>query len=170
MLSRTGTSTQKSSTMSREGAEDFDDALDFALRWEGGLSDDPDDPGGLTNFGIALKKHPHLRREDILNMTREKAAVIYRQEYWNPIGAGELPWPLNVAVFDAAVNMGVPRALKFLERALKANKGPKERAQIVCNVRRAYYAHLVYKRPKWAKYIKGWLNRVSSLERLIAQA
>jgi len=37
---------------------DFDIALDFTLRWEGFVSDDPNDEGGMTIFGISKRSHP----------------------------------------------------------------------------------------------------------------
>lgn len=151
-------------------SDDFSRAIDFSLKWEGGLSDDPDDPGGITKFGISFRAHRHLGREGIKNLTIEQAAEIYHAEYWKPIAGDELPWPLNLAVFDAAINTGVKRALTFLARANVSQKGPKEKGQIVCNVRRAYYSNIVYKNPKMAKYMKGWTNRVKALERVIAAA
>lgn len=150
-------------------SNDFDRAMAFVFRWEGGLVDDPDDPGGLTNYGISFKYHGYLGRDGVKNMTPQKAAAIYRVEYWDRVGGDKLPWPLNLAAFDAAINPGLARALAFLDRALKSDKGSKEKAQIICNMRRAYYSHLVFKNKKMAKYEKGWNNRVKDLERLINQ-
>ena len=55
---------------------DFQLALAFTLKQEGGLVDNPADPGGLTNYGIALNVHPELTADDIRTMTPERAAAI----------------------------------------------------------------------------------------------
>ena len=47
----------------------FDRAVHFVLAQEGGLVDDPADPGGLTHFGIALAEHPHMSAEQIRSLT-----------------------------------------------------------------------------------------------------
>ena len=33
----------------------FDTAHAFTARWEGGLTDHPADPGGLTKYGVSLR-------------------------------------------------------------------------------------------------------------------
>lgn len=41
----------------------FTVAHSFTARWEGGLSDHPADPGGLTNYGVSLRWVQDLARE-----------------------------------------------------------------------------------------------------------
>lgn len=36
-------------------SEAFQLAHAFTARWEGGLSDHPSDPGGITNHGVSLR-------------------------------------------------------------------------------------------------------------------
>lgn len=153
-----------------QASTDFDRAMAFVFRWEGGLVDDPRDPGGLTNYGISFKYHTYLGKDGIKNLTPQRAAAIYKVEYWDRVGGDELPWPLNLAVFDAAINPGLARALTFLDRAGKSGKGPKDKAQIVCNMRRAYYSHIVFKNKKMVRFEKGWNNRVAALEAVIKTA
>ena len=38
----------------------FDDIIEVVLEHEGGYVNDPDDPGGETNFGIAKRSHPDV--------------------------------------------------------------------------------------------------------------
>ncbi len=51
----------------------FQTAHDFTARWEGGLSDHPADPGGLTKYGVSLRWVQDLARqarEDCLRQAR----------------------------------------------------------------------------------------------------
>jgi lysozyme family protein len=51
----------------------FDLAVEFVLRHEGGLVHNPHDPGGTTNFGISQRAYPEV---DIGNLTRDEAKEI----------------------------------------------------------------------------------------------
>ena len=90
---------------------DFDKALRFVLKFEGGYVNDPRDPGGETNFGISKRAYPDL---DIASLTRQAAGQIYFKDYWQASGADKLAWPLNVIHFDTSVNCGIARANNFL--------------------------------------------------------
>lgn len=94
----------------------WEKGIDFVLSYEGGLVDNPADPGGLTNFGISSRSYPSV---DIRNLTRADAESIYRRDYWDAIHGDELPGPLAVAVFDSAVNQGAGTAKRMLQIALK---------------------------------------------------
>lgn len=109
----------------------FQQALDFVIWWEtggdknGAYHIDPHDPGGVTKWGISQKAYPDL---DIKNITKHGASELYKNDYWNPCKCSDMPWPLGMVVFDAAVNVGVRRSSKFIQRALKVtddgNIGP----------------------------------------------
>src|SRR5690349_3209449 len=102
----------------------FERALQLILPHEAGFSDDPNDPGNYTpagelkgtKYGISARQYPD---EDIANLTEERAAFLYRRDYWTPVCGDELPWPLCLFVFDAAINQGVPAATRMLQEALK---------------------------------------------------
>jgi len=94
----------------------FKAAFSLILKLEGGLSDDPRDPGGLTKFGISFRAHPNL---DIRNLTKEDASKIYYNDYWLAASCGKLPPDLAICVFDCAVNQGVIVAKKLLQASLK---------------------------------------------------
>lgn len=83
---------------------------------EGGYVNDPNDPGGETKFGISKAAYPNV---DIQNLTIEQAQYYYQRDYWNPVLADKLPSPLDLYVFDAAVNQGVGRAIRILQEACK---------------------------------------------------
>ncbi len=93
----------------------FEAAIEFVLEREGGLVDDPNDSGGLTNYGISQRAYPRL---DIRNLTRADAVQIYRSDYWLRCRCDELPAPLALLVFDSAVNQGPDAAIRALQAAL----------------------------------------------------
>ena len=134
----------------------LEQALAFTLKWEGGYSNDKADPGGETNFGISKRAFPDL---DIKNLTMEQVVGIYHDKYWEPAGCSALELPLAVCVFDTAVNMGVSRALGFLN----LTKEPIE----YTTLRRNYYYDLVQRKPDMKRYLNGWLNRIVDLRKYI---
>ena len=83
---------------------------DDILKHEGGYVDDPDDPGGATNFGVTLGTLRHLRkdltqdgridRRDLRAMTPKLARDIYVQEYFDTPNINLLPAALWPCVFD----------------------------------------------------------------------
>jgi Putative secretion activating protein len=94
---------------------DFDRAVALILAHEGGYANDPNDPGGETNFGISKRAYP---TEDIAHLTADRAAAIYRRDYWTPLQCDALPWALAVQVFDHGVNAGCSGAVKLLQGSL----------------------------------------------------
>lgn len=97
-------------------ADLFPAALAFVLLKEGGaaVTDDPDDPGGLTKYGICQRSYPHL---DIRNLSERQASVIYRADYWTPACCAQVPGTVGIMMFDTAVNQGQGTASKLLQEA-----------------------------------------------------
>lgn len=91
----------------------FDTAFDRLLGNEGGYVNDPDDPGGETNWGISKRSYPDV---DIKNLTREQAKAIYLRDFWEPLGAA--PFAVKFQVFDFAVNSGIQTAIRKLQAAI----------------------------------------------------
>jgi lysozyme family protein len=94
---------------------DFDKAFEHVIGVEGGYVNDPKDPGGETKYGISKRAYP---AENIKNLSIERAKIIYRMDYWNKVKGDELPYPLNMFVFDAAVNQGVDPSIDMLQKTL----------------------------------------------------
>lgn len=113
-------------------------AISRTIDLEGGLVNNPRDPGGITDYGVSLrfalqeaKAHPdliplfdidhdgHVGPSDIVGLTRELAAEIYYETFWRPGPYAQLN-PIFVAwkVFDIAVNTGPKRAGVILQKAL----------------------------------------------------
>ncbi len=127
----------------------FDAALEFVLKWEGGYVNDPDDPGGETRYGISKRAYPHL---DIANLNRSAARAIYLRDYWQVSGCDDLPAAAAVAVFDFAVNAGPERAKRFWRDTGNVYAFTAERIR--------FYTKLASLFPKFGR---GWMNRVADL-------
>lgn len=132
---------------------EFEGAIKIVLDSEGGFGNHPQDNGGKTKFGISQKAYPNL---DIKNLTREEAKQIYRRDYWEKSGADKLASPMNLIVFDTAVNMGVGRAREFLK---KSEGDP----ATFLKTRENFYREIVSKKPSQKVFLRGWLNRIESL-------
>jgi len=150
----------------------FDEIIEVVLHHEGGYVNDPDDPGGETNFGIAKRSHPDV---DIANLTKDGAKEIYKEHYWDKNKVESLSEDLRHIYFDMCVNQGRGRAVKILQRAANAKganlkvdggMGPKTIAamegvelQRVRAYRVKYYADLVTRKPDLEKFYFGWFRR-----------
>lgn len=139
-----------------EPSNNFVKALTFTLSHEGGYVNIPSDPGGETKWGISKRAHPTV---DIRNLTEADAAQIYYDEYWVPSGCDGLDLPLQVAVFDTAVNCGVGRAKAWLKNFPDPH--------IFLQARRTHYYALVDNNEDMRKFLNGWLNRLNDLTKLV---
>lgn len=85
---------------------------------EGGakISNDPDDRGGLTRYGISQKAFPTV---DIRNLTEDGAKDLFRRHYWDQANCDKFPTPVAIALADSSFNQGVATAIKLLQTALK---------------------------------------------------
>ena len=150
----------------------FDDIIEVVLEHEGGYVNDPDDPGGETNFGIAKRSHPDV---DIANLTKDGAKEIYKEHYWDRNKVEDLSEELRHIYFDMCVNQGKGRAVKIMQRAANAKgaglkvdgvMGPMTIAAMdgveldrVRAYRVKYYADLVTRKPDLEKFYFGWFRR-----------
>lgn len=118
----------------------FDWAVRCVLHHEGGWSDDPEDRGGATNFGISIRYlqargdldgdglpdgdldgDGDVDVDDILATDRDDAIGLYKTGFWVPNRCDQIKSELvAIKIFDMAVNMGSSQAWKLVQRA--ANK------------------------------------------------
>jgi lysozyme family protein len=96
-------------------AVSFDRAFKIVVEVEGGYVNNPNDPGGETIYGITKRDHPDLWA--VGRPTIEQAKIRYQTQYWAPVKADQLPWPLSLYLFDTAINQGPGTAIKILQRA-----------------------------------------------------
>ncbi len=97
------------------------------VRREGGYVNDPDDPGGATNFGVTIHTMQRLGVDltgdgkvdisDVKTLSREQAVAIYVRHYFEAPRIDLLPAPLQASVFDMQVNAG-GNAVRILQRLM----------------------------------------------------
>ena len=112
----------------------FETAYEFTARWEGGLSDDPADRGGITNYGVSIEflkdcaridsvHCQHLgislpvTREIIKALKKDQAKELFRWRFWDTPGFELYDTPLAVTLFDCAVNHGIKRSILLAQKA-----------------------------------------------------
>lgn len=190
---------------------EFNAAYSRTLAHEGGYVKDPIDRGGETYKGISRRFNPGWegwvridrarRRRGFPRLLESDAtlqasvATFYKQHYWDKFQGDVLP---NQAIanelFDTAVNLGVTRAVDFLQRGLNVlNRngvlyddlvtdgvfGAKSLAALraylkkdkpgyllkVLNILQGmHYVDTMTRSPLQEKYARGWLNRVEITE------
>lgn len=92
---------------------------------EGGYVNDPDDPGGATNFGVTIHTMRRLGLDltgdgrvdarDVQVLSRDQAVAIFLDHYYRRPHIDDLPQVLQASVFDMYVNAGA-NAVKILQR------------------------------------------------------
>lgn len=163
--------------------ERFQHAVSILLAHEGGLSENPSDPGGITNYGISLRAYPHLGVEGIRNLTRDQAAEIYRRDYWQALHIDLInDDTLATKVLDIAPNVGPQTGIILLQRALRAVgtpvaidgiAGPQTISAVNASDPKAllaafrsetagHYRVLIAENPKLKVFENGWLQRAYS--------
>ena len=161
---------------------DFDKAIEITLKFEGGLSDHVNDKGGLTKYGISQKAYPGV---DIRALTLEKAKEIYKRDYWKPNHCDEMLWPVNLCIFDWAVNSGGFTARMNLQHILKVKTDgkvgsktlatlnladPIELSNRLLDKRLENYFVLVDANETQRKFLKGWVRRINELSFIVGKA
>ncbi len=97
-------------------------SLALVLAHEGGYVNHPKDPGGETNKGVIKAVYDSYRKVKGLPIQSVKLIQpleieeIYRRQYWRMVKGDDLPAGLDYAVFDFAVNSGISRAIKYLQK------------------------------------------------------
>ncbi len=170
----------------------FDECLRFVLRWEGGFSNHPADRGGATNKGITQVVYDSWRRKKGLPtrsaryITDDEVRRIYYERYWLPSKASECAPPLDLVIFDTAVNMGVGAVWLLLRRVanevlraglaeamrplpdniwkdLRLKRSPVVVAAKLWEQRAVRYRRIIQNNPAQRVFARGWWNRLKDL-------
>lgn len=89
--------------------DNFERCLRLVLDEEGGFSDHPQDSGGRTKWGITEREYRRWKHDphaNIMDMTQGEMHRIYREDYWDKVGADDLPAGFDLLLFDTHVNGG----------------------------------------------------------------
>ncbi|MCH2165102.1 MAG: holin-associated N-acetylmuramidase [Marinovum sp.] len=94
---------------------------------QGGYVNDPDDPGGATNYGVTIHTMRRLGLDlngdgsvtpsDVRALKRDQAIDIYLHHYFTTPRIALLPDVIQASVFDMYVNAG-SNAVRILQRLL----------------------------------------------------
>ena len=78
----------------------FEKAFKITVGLEGKPTDDPNDPGGFTIWGLSSRYNPGVTKDTTL----EQAKDLYLFKYWIPAGCDEAVFPMDICLFDSQVN------------------------------------------------------------------
>lgn len=160
----------------------FDMAFELLIGHEGGYTTLRSDPGNWTGgkvgvgqlkgtkYGIAANSYPKL---DIKNLTLLEAKLIYKRDYWDKVRGDELPQELAFHVFDMAVNSGISRGIKLLQKTVGVVQDGSIGAKTLAAVKNtpAHEAVVLYNANRLQFYTSlktfktfgaGWVNRVAN--------
>lgn len=162
----------------------FRSALKVTLEFEGGLADNPLDPGGRTMKGVTQRVYNSYRnrkglpQQDVVLISNDELEDIYYNNYWLPGKCDKLNWPISMCHFDACVNHGIRGANKILQTAVGTTAdgiiGPNTLAAInsyrikeVVNKmlwqRIGYYLSIVFRKKSQSIFLLAWISRAKKL-------
>lgn len=150
----------------------FHHAVQNILYSEGVFSDDKNDSGGMTKYGISKAANPSV---DIRNLTIDDAISIYYKKYWKPFQLDRFFAPVSLCVFDAIVNQGENWAPKAFQLSLSVKPDGiigTRTLEAGCKITRINFDawlqtfnELRIQRylgaPSFQHYGRGWLNRLN---------
>lgn len=170
----------------------FTEALALTLGFEGGVSDDKDDLGGLTNMGVTQDTYNDYRNrlgkptQPVTKITKAEVSDLYYKLFWLPSGCDTMPDKIAKLVFDTAVNCGTYRGDVILQNILggrhdgiwnesdvnnlKYYLSKHSEAKLVLTYldsRANFHKHRAQYKSQ-DKFLAGWLNRVDALREVLA--
>lgn len=167
-------------------ADRFSECLKFILCVEGGFCDHPADRGGATNQGITTGVYNDWRdsinrpTQSVKELDQFERDCIYATRYWFVAGCDDAPAPLDLVLFDGAVNHGPARSVMFLQsvlgvtpvrgyfgtvtiEAVKAITDVKQVCRDIISQRRNFYAAIIQADSTQEVFRKGWESRLQKL-------
>jgi lysozyme family protein len=148
----------------------FPEVFDRVIGHEGGYVNDPNDPGGETQWGISKRSYPHL---NIRMLTRAEAMGIYDRDFWQPLHGDRLHDGVAFQLFDFAVNSGMDTAVRYLQRAIgvaddgvwgpdsQAAHDALSEAEIILRLT-AERLDFMTRLKNWPHHGKGWTRRMAA--------
>lgn len=156
------------------------DIFERVMQYEGGakVSNDPDDSGGRTQWGIAEKSNPQAWADG--RVTEQEARAIFEQKYVKWPKFDQIPdshKAVREQLIDFGFNSGPTVAVQKLQTILGTKVdgvlGPntigllkqrdaKELNNLLVKERVKMFARIIQKVPSQAKFAVGWLDRAMS--------
>jgi len=153
----------------------FADAMLRVFEREGRFDNDPDDPGGMTCWGISRRANPKWPGWEVVDKAlaagedlalhdvtlKVMAGDLYEAKYWLPAGCAMIEdQRLAEYVFDIAVNHGVSVAQDIWGQAYLPLLPFGELTFLRLILRRIIrYINIVTAKPSQAKFLLGWIRR-----------
>lgn len=140
-------------------AANFEACLAETLKWEGGYSNHPDDPGGPTMRGITQAEYDRWRKKQgkskraVSKIADDELRTIYKTEYWDKLHCDSAPTGFDLCLFDAGVNSGIGRAAGW-------DSPVKYDIDEFCDARLAF---LQQTGRLWRVFGAGWRRRVAGI-------
>ena len=146
------------------------------------FSNDPVDPGGATYSGVTQREYNSWRAQQglppqgVRKMSDDECRAIYKTQYWDAVRGDDVFAGLDLFLYDVGVNSGPPKAVRFLQQALRvgvdgqfgletmgALRGVNDRAGLIrtlCTMRLSFWHSLV----TWWRFGRGWSSRGAGIE------
>ncbi|RTL43662.1 MAG: hypothetical protein EKK48_07910 [Candidatus Melainabacteria bacterium] len=159
---------------------------------EGAYTNDPQDPGGPTKYGITQKTLASWRKHsvtpsDVKNLELSEACLIYKTLYVKAPGYLDLgDDPMAEQLIDAGVNLGTVTAIRLLQRVLGVARTGKIDQPTVAKYKQtnpkwqiftqfmaerlSAYSAIMKRNPSQVKWAGGWLNRCVELTNIYVLA
>jgi len=162
----------------------LNDVINDIIDAEGGFTDNINDAGGPTKYGVTQETLSAYRKQvvsvdDVRRLSRSEAFTILKYRYVVDPLIDTLPSPLIPAVADFSVNSGASQAVKTLQRLVGAAADgiigvetqnavrsalDRESAQRLVidytEARLVFLAAVVKRRPDNVAFLGGWVRRV----------
>jgi lysozyme family protein len=133
----------------------FQSAVKFLLDHEGGYVNNPNDPGGETNYGISKRMYPDV---DVRNLSIADAMSIYKRDYWDVHSLDTKPFPYSVVLFDSYVQHK-PEKVDGWDKQANGDR------RAFLELRRSFYLRLIELNEKLGVFKAGWLKRLNELSK-----
>lgn len=167
--------------------------VDFILKWEGGYSDHPNDPGGATNMGVTIgtmkslglkydkNNDKKIDKKDVKLITKQDAIDIMKVHYWDKVKADQIT---SQAVANILVDwfwMSGTNASKGIQRLVGVTddgiigknslaainetikKDEEKFVEQLYKARKQFYTNIINRNKKLESFRKGWTNRLNDL-------
>mgnify|MGYP003122042307 FL=1 len=101
--------------------QNFEECMARLLDHEGGYIWHREDPGGETNLGVTRAVYEQYVGRQVMDgemkgLTHDDVYPLYKENYWDRVRGDDLPSGVDWSTFDWAVNSGVSRSAKALQR------------------------------------------------------